>query len=661
MSGLFYAKLAVNNIKKNAQGYVPYLLTGIGTIAMFYNMYFLTVARDIGAFSDSTSLRSILSLGSGVIAVFSVIFLFYTNSFLIKRRKKEFGLFNILGMEKRHIAGIMFWETLITAAISMGIGLAAGILFSKLMILLLFKIINFEVSFGFEIPTSALFYSLALFGGIFLLNLIYNIYQVRLSKPIELLKGGSVGEKEPRTNWLLAVVGAVCLGVAYYIALTTESPLAAMALFFVAVLLAIVGTYCLFTAGSIALLKMLRRNKGYYYQPKHFISVSGMIYRMKQNAAGLANICILSTAVIVMISTTVSLYAGMEDVLRTRFPRNITVEAADVSDKQAEKLDAMIAEQAAKAGVSPQNVARFPHMSFVAMQDGAKFTGDPSQSYMAMAANMAAVILIPLDDYNKIENKSASLSDGEAFLYVKRGELPGDTVNFGSLRLAIKERLPAFHSGSGMGGAPVNTYYLVVDGRKTIEQVYRSLSGEQGEMEELSYYYGFDMAGGKEAQINMAAALQKAAGESGVPDCRVEGAESAREGFYSVYGGLLFLGLFLGLLFIMATVLIIYYKQIAEGYDDRGRFEIMQKVGMSRAEVKKTIDSQILTVFFLPLLAAVIHIAFAFKVITKLLALLNLTNIALYAACTAVTILVFAVFYVAVYLLTARAYYRIVS
>jgi putative ABC transport system permease protein len=311
----------------------------------------------------------------------------------------------------------------------------------------------------------------------------------------------------------------VCLGVAYYIALTTESPLAALTLFFVAVLLAIVGTYFLFIAGSIALLKMLRKNKGYYYQPKHFISVSGMIYRMKQNAAGLANICILSTAVIVMISTTVSLYAGMEDVLRTRYPRNITVEAADVSDKQVEKLDAMIAEQAAKAGVSPQNVARFPHMSFVAMQDGAKFTGDPSQSYMTMAANMAAIILIPLDDYNKIENKSASLSDGEALLYVKRGELPGDTVSFGSLRLSIKERLPAFHSGSGMSSMAVNSYYLVVDGRNTIEQVYRSLSGGQSEMEGFSYYYGFDVAGGKEAQINMAAVLFSSLDHRKQSDC----------------------------------------------------------------------------------------------------------------------------------------------
>lgn len=378
MNRIFYPKLAVNNLVKNAQTYIPYLLTSIGTIMTFYNMRFLVVAKDIGNLSDSASLRAILSLGAGVIAVFSVIFLFYTNSFLIKRRKKEFGLFNILGMEKKHIARIMFWETLFASVISLCVGLMAGILFSKLMILLLFKIISFEVTFGFEIPIGAVIYTTVLFGGIFILNLIYNISQVVRSKPIELLQGGNVGEKEPKTNWLLASIGAVSLGIAYYIALTTESPLAALQLFFVAVVLAMIGTHCLFTAGSIALLKMLRKNKRYYYQSKHFIPVSGMIYRMKQNATGLANICILSTAVIIMLSTTVSMYVGMEDVLRTRYPRNIIVSASNVSDEQAIKLDAAIEKQTRAVDIDRQNVIRYRPMSFTTLQNGASFTADHS-------------------------------------------------------------------------------------------------------------------------------------------------------------------------------------------------------------------------------------------------------------------------------------------
>jgi len=654
----FYPKLAVNNMQKNAQTYIPYLLAGIGTIIMFYNMSFLAVAKDIGSLSDSEQLRSLLSFGVWVIAFFSVIFLFYTNSFLIKRRKKEFGLFNVLGMEKKHIARIILWETLFTAVINIGMGLAAGILFSKLMILLLFKIITFQVTFGFEIPVTAVMKTCALFSGIFLLNLIYNVLQVQLSKPIELLKGSSVGEKEPKTNWLIAIIGAVSLGIAYYIALTTESPLAALLLFFVAVVLAMIGTYCLFTAGSIALLKMLRKNKRYYYQLKHFIPVSGMIYRMKRNAVGLANICILSTAVIIMVSTTVSMYVGMEDLLRTRYPRNIIVSARNVSDEQAIKLDKVIEKQALEAGLIPKDVIRYRSMSFALTQNGASFTLDPSYNYAA--GNTAMVVCLTVDEYNRMEHKSVSLDSREALLYAPKGNIPGDTVSFNGFKLSIKGRLASLEAEGRMSALMTHSYYLIVDDVATIKQIYNSLSGNQGDMGELSYYYGFDVAGDKDAQISLVSALRKAVSEIN-EDCYVEGAESSRGSFYSLYGGLFFLGIFLGLLFLMATVLIIYYKQIAEGYEDRERFEIMQKVGMSRNEIKQAIKSQVLAVFFLPLVAAVIHIAFAFKVITKMLDVLNLTNVQLFAGCTALTILVFAVFYVIIYGLTARTYYNIVS
>jgi putative ABC transport system permease protein len=658
MNRFFYLKLAVNNLKKNAQTYIPYLLTCICTIMMFYNMRFLVVAKDIGTLSDSQSLRAVLAFAAGVIAIFSVIFLFYTNSFLIKRRKKEFGLFNILGMEKKHIAKIMFWESLFTAVASIGVGLAAGILLSKLMILLLFKIISFKVTFGFEIPIAAVIYTMILFGGIFVLNLIYNVLQVYRSKPIELLQGGNVGEKEPKANWLMAIIGVVTLGIGYYIALTTESPLAALSLFFVAVALVMIGTYCLFTAGSIALLKLLRRNKRYYYQLKHFVPVSGMIYRMKQNAAGLANICILSTAVIVMLTTTVSMYVGIEDVLRTRYPRNVIVSAHNVSDEQAIKLDAVVEKQALEAGLIPKDVIRYRSMSFVTQQNGASFIVSHSGNFAA--SNLAMVICLTTDEYNRMENKSVSLDSGEVLLYTLRGDLPGDTINFNGFELSIKDRLSSLETEGKMSALLANSYYLIVDDLDTIKQIYNSISGSQGDMGELSYYYAFDVDSDKDTQVSHVNNLQKAVKELNI-EGYVEGAESEREVFYSLYGGLLFIGIFLGLLFIMATVLIIYYKQVAEGYDDRQRFEIMQKVGMSRAEVKQAIKSQVLTVFFLPLVTAVIHIAFAFKVITKMLEVLNLTNVQLYAGCTVATILVFAFFYVIVYGLTARTYYRIVS
>lgn len=659
MNRFFYQKLAINNMKKNSKTYIPYILTCIGTIMMFYNMCFLAVAKDIGSVSDSGSIRYILFLGAIVIGIFSCIFLFYTNSFLIKRRKKEFGLFNVLGMEKKHVAKIMFYETVFTAVVSLAVGLAAGILLSKLMILLLFKLISFEATFGFEIPVKAVLSAVALFCGIFLINLIYNIGQVHLSNPAELLRGGNVGEKEPKTKWLMTIIGAASLGMGYYIAVTTKSPLAALNLFFVAVILVIIGTYCLFTSGSIAALKMLRRNKKYYYRPKNFISVSGMMYRMKQNAAGLANICILSTCVIIMISSTISLYIGMEDALRTRFPRNIIVDASDVSDEQAESLDNLIEVETSKFNLNMKNAVRYRAMSFATLQKGSNFK-QYDYDFYSSEDDVAMLVFITQDEYNKAENKSVSLKNGEALVYTSRGDIPGSTLNINGYELSIKERLSSLSSAEIMSDMFTDNYFVIVDSIDTIEQAYRSLGTDEDEMEELSYIYGFDVDVDGEVQMNLINILNDGVDELDVTG-RAEGPASDRAIVYSLYGGLFFLGIFLGLLFIMATVLIIYYKQIAEGYDDKERFEIMQKVGMSREEVRHAIKSQVLTVFFLPLITAVIHIAFAFNVITRLLAIFNLTNVPLFALCTFATIIVFAMFYSIVYVFTAKTYYKIVS
>jgi len=658
MNKFFYPKLAINNIKKNSKMYIPYILTCIGTIMMFYNMYFLVLAKDIGSLSDSESLKAILSLGMIVIGIFSVIFLFYTNSFLIKNRKKEFGLFNILGMEKKHIASVMFFETLFISISCIVVGILAGILFSKLMILLLFRIINFEVTFGFEIPIKAVLYTILLFVGIFILNLIFNIFQVHISKPIELLKGGKVGEKEPKTKWITTIIGIASLGTGYYIALTTESPIAAINVFFIAVVLVMIGTYSLFTAGSVAILKMLRNNKKYYYKPNHFISVSGMIYRMKQNAVGLSNICILSTAVIIMISTTISMYVGLEDVLRTSFPRNIAINSNDLSDDKAEQLDKIINEQILLAGINPMNVKHSRSIGFVALQKGSNFTKE--ESFSNSYKNMAMLSFVTIDEYNKEENKNISLSKGEVLLYSVNCNIPGDIISFNELKLTIKDRIENLNSEDSPLKTLTSAYYIVVDNIDTIHEIHNEIANQDVHKKELSYYYGFDVGCQKDIQINLVASLQNAIDDSGLY-AYVVGVENVRASFLLMYGGLFFIGLFLGLLFIMATVLIIYYKQIVEGYDDKERFEIMQKVGMSHSEIKKSIHSQVLMVFFLPLITAVIHLAFAFKVITKLLLLLNLANVQLFALCAVITIFVFAVLYSIVYALTARMYYKIVS
>ena len=652
------------NLQKNAKTYVPYLLTCIGTILMFYNMSFLVVVKEMGEISDSASLRSLLTFGAYVIAIFSVIFLFYTNSFLIKQRKKEFGLFNILGMEKKHIARVMFYETLFTALLSLGIGIAAGILFSKLMILLLFKIISFEVTFGFEIPLPAVMTTICLFSGIFLVNFFYNIFQVHLAKPVELLKGGNVGEREPKTRWLMTLIGVLTLGAGYYFAITTKSALTAVYIFFVAVVLVMIGTYCLFTSGSIVLLKMLRKNKNYYYKLEHFIPVSGMMYRMKQNSVGLANICILSTAVIVMLSTTISLYVGVEDALRTRFPSNVYVKASNANDEQIEAIKQTVAQQIAQAGVTPEKAYHYRSKGLAAMQEGDYF--EPAQSNNFSSNRFVFLELIPLQDYNQMENKSYELAEDEVLILPLQGNIAGDKISLNGYELVVKERLSSMNYKDGNSAAVSisNSFYIVVKDVENIRRITQLFDGVQGQSGEaadqggLSFYYGLDVKEDSETQIALTKALNKELNKLGFG--YADGAEVSRESFYAVYGGLFFLGLFLGLLFIMATVLIMYYKQIAEGYDDKERYEIMQKVGMSLYEVKKSIRSQVLTVFFLPLLAAAIHIAFAFNLITLLLSAFNLTNIPLFAFWTVITVLVFAAFYAIVYALTARTYYKIV-
>lgn len=655
MSRLFYAKLAITNIRKNGKTYYPYILTCIGTIAMYYIMHFISINEGLEHMSGGDSLKTILNLGTYVVAVFSVIFLFYTNSFLIKRRKKEFGLFNILGMEKKHIAKVMVWEAFFVSITSLLFGLITGILSSKLMFLLLLKILQFKVPFGFMISWNSIMVTVAIFLAIFILTLLNNLRQIHLANPIELIKGGQVGEKEPKTKWLLTICGVISLAIGYYIALTTESPLAALNLFFLAVLLVIIGTFAIFIAGTITLLKVLRKNKAFFYKTRNFISVSGMIYRMKQNAAGLASICILSTAVLVMLSTTVSLYIGMEDLLRTRYPQDITVTANNLSEEASEELYSMVITEAKKQ-VSITDPIYYRYLPLVAVQNGQSFSKSQEESF-----NKASILLlIPLSEYNRMENQSKTLKTNEVLLSTFDGKMAGDSIDIEGNSFEIKERIDGLSIEGLSQDLVINTYAVIVQDTEIIQTLNHSFKGPKSDTTDLSYYLGFDTDGEEDNEITLTTKIQNILQENGI-DGYSEGLEQSKESFYSLYGGLFFLGIFLGGLFIMATVLIIYYKQISEGFDDKHRFEIMQKVGLSNSEIKGTIQSQVLMVFFLPLLMAVIHIAFAFKIITKLLAIFNLTNVSLFAFTTGGTIIVFAVLYAVVYVLTARVYYRIVS
>lgn len=642
MNNFIYEKLAVTNLKNNRKTYVPYIFTGVLTVMMFYIIDALSRGKGI----TQNTLKICLQYATGVIIVFAVIFLFYTNSFLIKRRKKEIGVYNILGMGKWHIARMMAVETILTAGISILGGLVFGIIFGKLMYLLLLKILHNSVDMQFSVNGTAIVQTVILFAGIFLLTYLYNILQIQLVNPVELLHGGNQGEKEPKSRWLLVIVGVAALGNGYWIALTTEAPLEALLKFFVAVVCVIIGTYALFIAGSIVVLKILRKNKAYYYNPKHFTSVSGMIYRMKQNGAGLANICVLSTMVLVMVSTTVSLYAGMEDILDSRFPRDVSIVCNEADTNKEETLQRLIKEQCEKAGVKITDRVRYRYGSMNAVLKGDKLE-NVDQYYPDN--HFYYVEMMTQDEYNRIEKRNVSLEEQEILTYTSNGKCGKKEINIAGRNYQVKKELSEMTSQPKSTAEMYKTLYIVFANAEQIERI-----------EPFSYADKFNLKGDDGKQKEALEQIQNEFYEK-IPDGMMESRMLSRSSFYELYGGLFFIGIYLGSMFIMATVLIIYYKQISEGYDDRERYQIMQKVGMSKKEVKRSIRSQVLSVFFLPLVVAVIHVAVAFKVMTKILGVLNLTNVSLFAVCTIITIAVFAVFYIIVYSITAKEYYRIVN
>lgn len=653
----FYPKLAGTNLIKNRSTYLPYSIACVCSIAMFYIMHSISVNIGINNMIGTEEVGKILNLGTIVVGVFSVIFLFYTNSFLMKRRKKEIGLYNILGMEKKHISKMLFFETVFVSLSCIVVGLSCGILFSRLIFLALFKILSFNVPFVFIISVVSVKITAILFLGIFFLTLLTNLMHIRLSKPIELLKGGQVGEKEPKTKRLIMILGILTLGTGYGIALLVESPLLAITLFFIAALLVIFGTYALFTAGSIVLLKMLRKNKKFYYQTNHFTSVSSMIYRMKQNAVGLASICILSSAVLVMLSTTVSLYIGMDDALNTRFPKDVMIQFVNATQENSKKMDQIIDDQKKGTNVTITDEVAYHYLDLISIRDDKNFTVIEESSYTA--TDFYHLKVLTVDEYNQMENKTVSLESNEVLIYSNNKAYVQDKIYINELPFNIKEEVYKIKSEEKSTVVVFNTYYVIVKDLDTIRTIYESANHE--ELENPDYYVGFNVGGEDTELSTLISTLNQEFKNKISPTIFVECKQLNRESFLILYGGLLFLGIFLGVLFLMATTLIIYYKQISEGYDDQERFAIMQKVGMSHQEVKKTIKSQIIMVFFLPLLAAVIHIAVAFKMIIRLLAVLNLVNIPLFFSCTVATILVFGIIYAGVYSLTSRAYYRIVK
>lgn len=671
----FYPKLAWGNIVRNRQFYVPYLLTLGGTAAAFYIIGALAGARDLPVMNRYIYLSMFMTFGLFVIAIFAVIFLGYTNSFLMKRRRKELGLYNVLGMGKRNIARMLGMETVYTALIGIGGGILAGLLLQKLVTLLLCRIMAFHgTGFSFYVSREGILATIALFTLILLGNLLVNLIRVGRQSPMELMRSASAGEREPKSNWPMAILGILALGGGYAIAVFTNNAGMAFALYFPAVILVIIGTYALFTAVSIVALKALRKNKRYYYQPRHFIGVSGMLYRMRRNAVGLANICILSTMVLVMVSGTLALYLNSQQTLEKQFPAELSVAVRYQADQTpAFDGDAFSARLLAELREMdcPAEIL-YSYRRFTLSMDeipGGYFRRHEYQSQtkdinFLTAADAEAITGQQLTDFAPVTLRFPLTAAAE------QGNGGADEYSEITVEAAkLTETVPA------VGGAFVNInvpVWLAVKDDAALQAVWDTQAAAQrvripGSSPNAMVFQTFcRLDTDPETQLTVERELDFGQGYSAAEvgsweRVNADSKESFTRDYYALNGGFFFLGLFLGFLFIMAAVLIIYYKQVSEGYEDRERYRIMQDVGLERKMVKESIGSQILVVFFAPLLVAAIHVAFDFQLMLHLLAMFGLHEGGVTLLCTAGTFLVFAVIYGLVYLLTARTYYRIVQ
>ena len=663
MKGLLSIRLAWSGIRKNRKLYLPYCLTIIGMVMMSYIMQALSYAPALHSFKGANQLEAILSLGKLVIAVFAAIFLLYTNSFLIRRRYREFGLYNVLGMDKNALCRVVFWENLTVAALGLTAGLFFGGALYKLAELGLVNMVHGQVDHSFTVEWSAIRFTLVIFAVIFAMLLLRSMVQVRRSNPLELLHSEAAGEKPPRANYLLGFLGVALLAGAYYMAVTISNALSAFTWFFVAVLMVIAGTYLVMISGSVVLCRLLQKWKGYYYKKQHFVSVSSMAYRMKRNGAGLASICILATMVLVMISSTGSLYIGAEDAMANRYPHDsgLTLRLSRLEwmdDAHMAEIEAALDGTLEAQKVTPTAREIYRYATISGVFAGEELLTDPTEAGGVTNYNeVYSLYFVPQEDYNRLFGTDLQLQPGQALAGAYNCSLQWDTIQIGQLQLEIAGQMPRDMTMGVMKVSVVPSVVLVVSDMQ-------ELSGLESLGVTMSDYCGFDFDLPEEDIVAVHQALCESLKTLSIADgikVQSECPILERDDFYLTFGGLFFIGIMLSVIFIAAAALIIYYKQVSEGYEDQSRFAIMRKVGMTRQDIKKSVNSQILTVFFIPLLLAGVHLAFAFPMVWKILTMFSLTNKRL-AICTNIgAFLIFCVFYVVIYRFTAHAYYRIVS
>ncbi len=675
MNASFYFKIAKTNIKNNRKIYFPYILTSICMVMIMYVVSFLAndpmIAKN---FAGGATLQGLLKLGVYIIMIFSALFLFYTNSFITKRRKREFGLMSVLGMGKKNISLVMLWENIIVDFTSIAVGLVLGLLLSKLAQGVLFNILGESAApLDFSVNLTDMLMTVLVFLVIFAVIFFDSIRQITFTNTIDLLHSSNKGEKEPKANYIMAVIGVVFLGVGYALSQLVQQAYSAISLFFVAVIFVIVGTYALFIAGSVALAKVLKKNKAYYYKPSHFVSVSGMTYRMKRNGAGLASICILSTMVLVMLSTTVCMFAGVEKTSQLRYPMDVTtmIGLSNSTEEECAVFEAEMHKKADNLGVKIEREVEYNTWNaYVEDKNTGVFrTGEASSEVNPVQLNFFSI-----DAYNdtNLTGEKISLGDGEALILTYDCEYSFDTFEINDVKLSVKEVKPTNGNFTFLATLFSNSIpQILVFTNDSAAELYRQVKNvSEGEKCYVNRYIGWDVSDCDDETLDQ---LCSDIRQIWLDGNTAENTDWTLSTVYTdtyvndfnyqvaTYGGLFFLAIILGLVFISGTVLIMYYKQVTEGYEDAERYEIMKKVGMTEREIKKSINSQILTVFFAPLIAAGVHIAFAYNMIKLILRVMVAAAGSAFLYTTLICYAIFAVFYIAVYLITSKAYYKIIS
>ena len=686
MKTFFYPRLAWDGLRKNRRLSVPYLLTCICMVSMFYILGFL-VSPDVLAMipRGRTSVAAILSFGRYVILLFSLIFLYYTYSFLLRRRAREFGLYNVLGMGRWNLVRIISWESLITFAAALVGGLLVGILLSKVAELGLVNLMGGTIDYAIRLDWTSVSSAIVCYAAVFALIWLSAVVRTARSTAVSLMKADSVGEKPPKGNWLVAVLGMVMLGAAYWLAISIEDPVSAIQWFFAAVLLVIVATYLLMIAGSVRMCRILQSRKGYYYKARHFVSVSSMAYRMKRNGAGLASICIIATMILVMLSTTTCMWFGAEDSLLTGYPREINADVRFVtpeylSEENLAPLRREVTSFMEENGVTPANVQEWSVVALNGqLEDGTTLQCD----YEAGNGDVNFNNLLEIDLVAASQYRGLELAPDEAVLLTENVRFTGDTVTLAMGETGHTWRVLSAEEASNriFGGmvtesdagvmieAQLPRITLIVPDLSAAVEGFPQESSRGARKYQVMWKYGFDTGLSDEENSRLDNELSRHINgfmhsrpeEGGLWWTLVESRADGASDFYGTFGSLFFIGILLSIVFLFAAVLIIYYKQISEGYEDAKRFDIMQKVGMTKKEIRSSISSQLLTVFTLPLAFAGLHLLFAFPMIRRMLTLLNLNNVSLFIRTTVISFVAFAVFYAVIYRLTSGVYYRIVS